>query len=358
MSSHTIDYLLIGQGLAGTVLAEHLRAAGCSLRLIHAQHRPSASRAAAGLYNPITGRKMVKTWRADELFPYLESFYSALERRLDASFFHPTPLYRPFLTIEEQNDWSGRADNIHLSPYVRQVALSSTYGTWVHDPLGGLLVQQCGYLNVPALLQAYQQDLRSLGVYEEAEFDPQRLKLYRDYATYDQWRAQKVIFCDGASGRANPFFQWLPFHPVKGEMLMIKPEQPVPIIFNRGVFILPQGDTCKVGSTYHHHDLDDVPTEEGRQTLTQKLDQLLTLPYTVLDQWAGVRPATRDRLPFIGYHPKYEPLAVFNGFGTKGVSLTPYFAQHFVHCLINNDLLDETVDIRRYYSMYQAAHLS
>ena len=359
MLTQTIDFLIVGQGLAGTVLAEHLMAAGCSVRVISAAHRrPSASQAAAGLYNPITGRKMVKTWRADELFPYLIEFYPAMEQRLEASFFYPMPIYRPFLTIEERNDWSAQADNIQFRPYVQQVALRSMYETWVQDSLGGILLRQCGYLNVPALLSAYQAYLLQKGIYEEAVFDAQQLTLSPDYADYGAWRARKIIFCDGASGAHNPFFRWVPFQPVKGEMLLIKPQQPMPIIFNRGVFVIPQGDTCKVGSTYDHQDMSDTPTENGRQTLKQKLAQLLTVPYAILDQWAGVRPATRDRHPLIGNHPEHEPLAIFNGFGTKGVSLAPFFAQHFVHCLTKNQPLDESVDVSRFYSLYQALHTS
>ena len=354
----TIDFLLIGQGLAGSVLAEHLREQGCSVRVINAQHRASASRAAAGLYNPITGRKMSKTWRADVLFPYLETFYPKVEQRLSTAFFHPIPIYRPFLGAEERNDWSTRADNIQFAPYVQQVTSGGTYGAFVEDSLGGLLLRQCGYLDVPTLLRAYQQYLSEQEVYEEGEFNPQQLRIASDHVTYGRWRARKIIFCDGASGPQNPFFGWLPFRPVKGEMLLIRPQRALPVVFNRGVFVIPQGPLAKVGSTYDHRDLSDAPTKTGRHTLMQKLNQLLKVPYAVVDQWAGVRPATQDRLPLVGFHPEHEPLAVFNGFGTKGVSLAPYFAQHFVHCLIKNQPIDEAVDVGRFYARYHALHSS
>jgi glycine/D-amino acid oxidase-like deaminating enzyme len=35
----------------------------------------------------------------------------------------------------------------------------------------------------------------------------------------------------------------------------------------------------------------------------------------------------------VGIHPVYAQLAVFNGLGTKGVSLAPYFAREFVKYL-------------------------
>ena len=353
MPRQNIDFLLIGQGLAGSVLAQHLLEHGCSVQLINTtQHRPAASPAAAGLYNPITGRKMVKTWRADELFPYLESFYARWQQQLNTQFLYPKPIYRPFVSKEEQNDWAVQADNIAFAPYVQKVAFRSTYGQVVHDPQGGLLLRQCGYVDVPALLSVYRGFLQARKLYQEDVFDPQQLTIHSDHIVYGPWKARKLIFCDGASGHQNPFFGWLPFRPVKGEMLSVRTQEELPVIVNRGVFVIPQGKYCKVGSTYDHHDLSDTPTAKGRQTLTHKLDQLLKDSYEIIDHWAGVRPATHDRLPFIGLHPKHEPLAIFNGFGTKGVSLAPYFAQHFVHCLLKNQPIDEAVDIRRCYHIY------
>lgn len=354
MPRQNIDFLLIGQGLAGSVLSYHLLEQGSSVQLINTtQHRPAASPAAAGLYNPITGRKMVKTWRADELFPYLASFYSRWEQQLNTQFLHPMPIYRPFVNREEKNDWAVQADTIGFAPYVQQLAFSSAYEPFVHDPLGGLLLRQCGYVDVPTLLSVYRSFLQERTLYHEEVFDPQQLTIHSDHIVYGPWRARKIIFCDGASGHQNPFFGWLPFRPVKGEMLRIRTPEELPVIVNRGVFVIPQGKLCKVGSTYDHHDLSGTPTAQGRQTLTNKLDQLLKAPYEIIDHWTGVRPATHDRLPFIGQHPKHEPLAIFNGFGTKGVSLAPYFAQHYVHCLLKSQPIDEAVAIRRCYYRYQ-----
>ena len=363
MPTGNVDFLVVGQGLAGSLLSYHLLKQGCSVRVINTQqHRPSASRAAAGLYNPITGRKLVKTWRADELFPYLEHCYAELQQRLGAPFFHPTPIYRPLASAADQNDWAGQANDSAFVNFVQEVHLKSYYGDLVHDPWGGLLLRHCGYVNVPALLRCYREFLIAQGSYEESVFDFDQLDVHDRQVRYQEETARRIIFCEGASARDNPYFSWLPFRPVKGEMLTIRTEAPLPVIMNRGVFVIPGGtlaggtlaggNICRVGSTYDHHDLSDTPTERARETLRQKLDQLLATPYEIIDQWAGVRPATRDRLPFIGMHPKYEPLGIFGGFGSKGVSLAPYFAQHFVHCLLKSESVDEEVTIQRYFPKY------
>ena len=64
------DYLLIGQGIAGTALSYQLLKRGKNVLLIDKKRNDSSSRVAAGLFNPITGRRMIKTWLADKLFPY------------------------------------------------------------------------------------------------------------------------------------------------------------------------------------------------------------------------------------------------------------------------------------------------
>ena len=74
-----IDFLLIGQGLAGSALGYRLKKAGFKIKLLDQPDLNQSTKIAAGLYNPVTGRKMVKTWNADQLFPEIEPFYQELE---------------------------------------------------------------------------------------------------------------------------------------------------------------------------------------------------------------------------------------------------------------------------------------
>jgi len=62
-----INYLIIGQGLAGTLLTKELLAANESFLIIDAFKESTSSKVAAGMYNPISGKRMVKSWNADIL---------------------------------------------------------------------------------------------------------------------------------------------------------------------------------------------------------------------------------------------------------------------------------------------------
>ncbi|MEQ9442167.1 MAG: FAD-dependent oxidoreductase [Cyclobacteriaceae bacterium] len=349
-----VDFLLVGQGLAGSALGYELMKAGCRIGIINQSKEETASKAAAGLYNPITGRKMLKTWQADTIFPQIEPFYRELEQVSNTRFLHPLPIYRPFLSNAERTEWSSKTAGSAYEPYIARLHQHSHYSDFIHDPLGGIELRQSGYVDLPSFLSGMQQYFQDRHVYHEGFFDVTQVQLGKSSVSYGEITARQLIFCDGAEGYRNSFFHWLPYQPVKGEMLLIDIEKKSNIVFNRGVFVMPFGAMYKVGSTYDQQDLSFSPTPKGRAMLQEKLDKLLTVPYRVIDHWAGVRPATRDRRPFLGLHPYHQTLGIFNGLGTKGVSLTPYLAHQFVQHLLENKSLNEEVDIRRFERFYHA----
>jgi hypothetical protein len=73
---------IVGQGLAGTLLAWACESAGIRFQLIDPGHATAASRVGAGIINPITGQRLVKSWRVDELLGPAEAMYRAVEREL------------------------------------------------------------------------------------------------------------------------------------------------------------------------------------------------------------------------------------------------------------------------------------
>ena len=61
--------LIVGQGIAGTVLSYKLSQRNISHKVLDNNHQSAATHAAAGLINPITGRNYVKSWMIDDLLP-------------------------------------------------------------------------------------------------------------------------------------------------------------------------------------------------------------------------------------------------------------------------------------------------
>ncbi len=311
-----------------------------------------SSAIAAGLFNPITGKLMQQTWLADKIFPALHQFYQAAESELGNHFFYPHPLYRPFLSVEEQNEWMGKSSAVGLNKYIKQIFSASAYGNQVHDPLGGLLLDQCGYLDVVTFMEAVRKKLDSLGSFREEEIMPDQLIIKPTEVAYGEVVSSAVIFCQGTF--SSRFFPALLVRTLKGETLTISLDQKPELIYNRGVYIVPakQPGLFKVGATYETRNLTEGITESGRNELLQKLGELLVMPFEVKGQDWGVRPTSPDRRPMLGSLPDSKNVVIFNGLGTKGVSLAPYFSGQLADWLCGKGEILPEVNITRFKSLF------
>jgi glycine oxidase len=320
-----VDYIIVGFGLAGAALALQLRKRGRSVLIFDEPYEQQASRVAAGLFNPVTGKLMQKTWNADELFPYLHDFYKEAEQLTGERFFYPMPICIPFRSIEEQNNWMTTNEEVYTK---------SRYSDFVDDRFGGLLLRSAGYLDTPKYLEV----VRKLFTIEK-NFD------------YDK-REEIVIFCEGIHVSSNPYFNWVPIKQLKGETLTVTLDKTPPVIFNRGVYVVPSGgNSWRVGATYSH-DTTPGTSESGRKELTEKLDALLRVPYTITNHTWGGRPTTPDRRPIVGPHPEHKNVLIFNGMGTKGVSLAPWSSGMLSDYLEEGRQIKNDVNISRFYALY------
>ncbi len=348
------DYLIIGQGIAGTSVAWHLHDLAKSFLVVGDSSMPSSSRVAAGIFNPLTGKKLVKTWLADDLFPYAKSFYGGLEERLSCKIVHKASIYRPFRSIEEQNTYLAQTADPRISPYIADTPDPGNELPYVNAEFGGLEVIQAGWIDLPALLDASRQYFEARDHYIETTFDPADLVREEHGILWQGKRFGTVILCQGFMALENDWFNWLPFAPVKGQILEIATTVPLgPYIINQGIFALPLSENrMKVGATYSWDPLDWKATEAATEELEFKLKGLLNVPYTLAGAQAGIRPSVRDRRPLIGVHPEFPNVAIFNGLGTKGVTLAPFLANEFCNHLIYGKELNPLVNIKRYFSLY------
>ncbi len=361
------NYIIIGQGLAGSILAYMLMKEGAKVQIFDSEQIPSSSKIAAGIYNPVTGRKLVKTWLADKIFPFLENFYPQLEKELNAKFFHPIPIYRPFVNEESQKFFKSDHVPDDFADFATLEFENITHQNTVNSQLGGVTTKHSGWVDLKVMLEAFRiyfldKDILQMvsgdhdiqkpqGQYYTKKIDPVSLHC-SDLAVEN--RESTIIYCEGFNAINNPYFNYLPFSPVKGELLDIEIQNiDIQEIINQGAFVIPLGDdTYRLGATYSWHELDFTPTEQGKADLTEKYHKLMKPEMRILSHRAGIRPATKDRRPFIGIHPEFENLAIFNGLGSKGVSLAPYFAKQFVDFLVNKKELHPEVNINRFASLY------
>lgn len=344
-----LDLLIIGQGLAGSAVAMRALARGYRILVLDQPSKNQSSTVAAGLFNPVTGRKMVKTWLADELFPCLFQFYPEVERVTKSRFFYPMPIYRPFYSIEEQNEWMGKSTETPFRNFTAHVSLSRSFGEKVADPFGGLTLNQCGFLDTHAYLCAVRDYLVARNSFEIATFHESHLAIEADGLRYGGLKPRKVVFCQGIGNPSNKWFGMLPLKSLKGEYLTVQSQWEKNVILNRGVYMVPGPnlETWRVGATYNWNDPSATITDSARAELSQKLEAIFRIPYTIIDQQWGFRPTTSDRKPIIGAHPDHPSLIIFNGLGTKGVSLAPYFSEVLFRWMENKGTITKEADVIR-----------
>lgn len=347
-----IDYIIVGQGLAGSAMSVQLLQRGHRILVFDTPARNTSSRVSAGLFNPITGNQMSLTWLADTLFPYLHSYYADLESKTGDRFYFPKKLYRPFVSMLEQNTWMGSAATA-VSDYLHESGSVPLQPEMVSNPFGGVMVKFAGYLDTSRYISAVQRLIMAGGIYSHEEFDPNGVTIGENSIEYKDFQARGLIFCQGEHSRENPYFSWIPVRPLKGETITVKATFVDEFLVNRGVYIVPRGNQLwKVGATYEREPFDRTTSDAGRQQLTDKLVKLMKSRFEIIDQDYGVRPASPDRRPMLGTHPAYRNVHIFNGLGTKGITLAPYFSGQFADYLENKTALVAEADISRYYSLY------
>ena len=345
-----IDLIIVGQGLAGSAVAVRAISRGYKILVFDDPSRNQSSVIAAGLFNPFTGKKSVKTWLADEIFPSLLQYYPDVERLTGQRFFYPMPLYRPFKSIEEQNEWMGKSADDRFSPYIAGLSTSPTFNGKVNDPFGGIILKQTGYLDTRAYLDAVRRFLSERGAFRAGTFDEDLLEIGVDILRYGNVNARKVVFCQGVENTTNRWFKNVPINSLKGEFLTMQCDWQRDVILNRGVYLVPgaRSGEWRVGATYNRDDHEPEVTNAAREELASKLEDLVRMPYTITGQQWGVRPTSPDRKPIIGAHPKNRSLIIFNGFGTKGVSLAPYFSEVLFRWMEKKGTINKEADVTRF----------
>lgn len=339
------DFIIVGQGIAGSVLALELIKRGKSVIVIDDASLSTSSRVAAGIWNPVVFKRLTKSWMIDELTPCLNEFYSSAEKTLDVKFLEERKIAKLFTEEQEINLWKKKVTE-DMHDYLSEEILE------MHEPTSSkyAIVKQAGNLDTVTFLNATAQYLKTKDSYLEEAFNHDGLKLNPTGVSYNNITATEIIFCEGHLVKNNPHFNYIPFKPAKGDVLTISCKQlDIDFILNKGMFIMPLGNQLfKCGATYNWQDLTDVPNPAGKEELITKLKKIIPYEFEVIKHEAGVRPSVVDRRPVIGTHPTYPQLKIFNGLGTKAVMLAPFFAKQLCDYLIEGKDLNEEVDVKRF----------
>lgn len=319
--------LIVGQGLAGTVLGWSLDRAGIDWRIIDEGHEHAASRVAAGVINPVTGQRWVKTWRVDELWPETKQFYRDIGEDLGVSLWREMKVRRYWRTDKQERVLRAKLERGVLEPYIESIDEESC------------VIAPVGRVDVDAMLTAARQRWLAEGRLEEGRADWKILE--DDHDTL-------VIDCTGAAARVGPFRDW-DFAISKGEVLRVAAANlQSDLILHRGHWVLPvANEDAWLGATHEPGIDDHEPTIAARNALLATAEKLTGETFAPTAHLVGQRLASRDMHPVVGRHPVVPNRGILSALGSKGVLYAPWLARQWVEHLCEGTSFSFDADIAR-----------
>lgn len=343
-----VDYIIVGCGLAGIHFCEIALNHGKSV-IVFDNNSQYSSTVAGGLYNPVVLKRFTPVWKSREQLDLLNSIYPTLQKKLDIIVDYKISVYRIFKSIEEQNNWFSAADNVKLSPFLSSSIIKNTNKS-IYANFGFGQVKSTGRIDTSLLVEAYKTYLIKEEKLSVEAFSYDEINLENQSIHYKHINAKNIVFAEGFGLKNNPYFNYLPLKGTKGELLTIHaPDLKINFVLKGSVFLIPMGnDLYRVGATYEWEDKTNITTQKGREELISKLKTVISCPFEVIEQHAGIRPTVIDRRPLVGSHSKYKQLHVLNGLGTRGVMIAPYVAQQLFNAIEKGVGIDSEINITRF----------
>ncbi|MEY3597686.1 MAG: hypothetical protein RL521_108 [Bacteroidota bacterium] len=332
--------VVIGQGIAGSVIALTLAQRNWEVVMVNDPSLPSSSEKAAGLWNPVSFKRVTALNDIHLYLQHLKDFYSSQEKIIKAHFYHPISIARMLPTIDYRVLWEKKMDTEKMAPLIQLEQHS--FDHW-NSPEGWGKVEGSGWLNVQMFLSATKKyfSLKN-GYFEENSADYFSKKPLEDNDI--------AIWCTGLSAMPE---MWNPIKviPNKGHLVeFIQEEMDPSRVYHYGNFCLPLGNQLwRMGSTYEWdvHDNEVVP--ETVDQLVKNLKDKFTGEIDITKAYVGHRPTVHDRSPILGIHPQYSQHAIFNGMGTKGVLNAPYMAWLLAEHLENKSAIPAPYTASRFF---------
>ena len=348
------DYIIVGQGLAGTVLALQLRRKGKRVYVIDRHRESTSSKIAPGVYNPMVLKRFTPCWKVEELLKPLYNLIKHIEETFNESVHTPLKLWRKFHSVQEQNLWLEKSEKVRLTPFMNPSFITNPYKDIIAD-FGFGEVTNSGRVQLSKVISLFKKQLEIEDCFLDESFDFKALELSSSAVMYKSVSADKIVFCEGYRITENPFFNYLPLIKTKGELITVElKDLQIRELIKSNISILPLGDDVyKVGATFNWEDTDENSTVQAKEELLYKLKELVNVSPKLVKQEAGLRPTVKDRRALLGAHPKYDNVIVFNGLGTRGLLISPYLSLQLIDFMEQGISLDPEVDIKRYENEMQ-----
>ena len=201
----TIDYIIVGLGIAGICICEQFQKHGKSFVVVDNGEK-GATANSGGVFNPTVLKRFTAAWNASVFFPVAVNFYRQLSAKLNETVFDETPIHRIFKTAEQQNNWTVASDKKELQHFLSSEFLKNENPS-IAAPLGFGEVLGTAQINSEVLLDAYKNLLMANEILLSEDFQYEEVQQLQNGVVYKNISAKKIVFCEGAKVIENPFFQ-------------------------------------------------------------------------------------------------------------------------------------------------------
>ena len=336
------DILIVGGGLAGACAALWLSEYG-AVTVLEAE-RPTntrvsgASGAAAGLVNPLMARTANPAWRFEEA---LRALHETLERAEARALFRATGVLRPARDAAQAEVFRARADTLPEHAAWRSAEALRAQHPDLAAPHGGLWIPSGGAVDLAAMVEALLRAAEAHGATVHTGVHVTAWEEHVDRAVVttaggEQLEARRLVLALGDGFRLFGELAALPLHRIKGQTVRIaRPAGlgEIPTLSGFG-YVVPDGDTLVVGSSYEHEFEDVAPSEAQSAALVAEAARMVPAlaVAAVVEARAGVRVTvprahSPQRLPLVGPLPEKRRVWAFTGLGSKGLLTAPLLAR-------------------------------
>ena len=338
------DFLILGQGLLGSLLALELQALGASVAIAEFAPRRCRSLVSAGMMDPISGQRFALSWRYEKTTADALSVYQNLSSLIGHPLITPRTIYRLFRDTIDSDTFHKKNTSGILAPYITTLFNDSPHPD-VAAPYGGVSIQGGYHIDVGQLIHSLRQHF----------IESNQLLLNPDPSFLENLPVKATIHCTGAYAHLSHHFSWLPFRNSRGETIIFDaPDFHTDAILNNGNWISPmKSGGYRAGATYAWDDLFHPPTETGYKAILAHIQSIIPgIKTQVTRTESGTRSIMPDSRPVIGQHPIHSAHWVASGLGSKGTQIAPFIASQLSKSIINNTPIDDEISINRFLKKY------
>ncbi|MEX0684929.1 MAG: FAD-dependent oxidoreductase [Balneolales bacterium] len=352
---------MLGAGLAGLSLADSLSEKGYKVLLIDRKDTGSgASGTPIGLVNPATGQKANLSWQAENCYHAILNNLTKIQRTASTEFFCTSGIIRPALDEKSFTNFRQAFERDNWPEGWCQWLSEDTISKenpYLAATKGGLFVKVGLAVNLPSYLNAYVTYLRKKSVTvllnEDYKLDRQGKHWIFNCRKHGLKKTGGVIFACGHASINFSYWKNIPIHPVKGQISIYETKDllswDIPIAAS-GYFARSGPNQFVVGGTYEHDFEHEQADSKGFSLLNKKLQRImptLLAKSILINQWAGIRASTPNRLPILGAHAIEPNLFIFSGLGSKGILYSKYTADLMADYLLDKKAIPDALDISR-----------